>query len=99
MTLEYEESPAIYTAETSSQFRKDIKKAKKQNRKMEPLKKVMETLLQGLELDQKHKDHPLVGNWKGSRECHITPDWLLIYTVMKGVIRFERVGSHSSLFG
>ncbi len=46
----------------------------------------------------RYKDHRLIGNYKGRRECHIDPDWLLIYTKMEGEIIFERTGTHSDLF-
>jgi mRNA interferase YafQ len=49
-------------------------------------------------LPKKHRDHALIGNWKGSRDCHIEPDWLLIYTLDSDLLILERTGSHSDLF-
>ena len=50
-------------------------------------------------LDPRYRDHPLQGNWRGYRECHIEPDWLLIYNVENDTLRLGRTGSHSELFG
>ena len=80
-------SESKYTAETSSKFRKDVKKAKKQGKDLSLLREVMELLANDQELSAKHKDHALTGNWKGYRDCHITPDWLLIYQVIPIVIQ------------
>jgi len=68
---------------------------------MEVLKEVMTRLIQEIPLDAKHRNHRLSGDYKGSWECHIEPDWLLIYQVndKSGEILFERLGTHSDLFG
>ncbi|MBF0548648.1 MAG: type II toxin-antitoxin system YafQ family toxin [Candidatus Riflebacteria bacterium] len=89
-----------YTSQTSNQFEKDVKKVKKQGKDIELLKGIMLILLNGDPLDAKYKDHDLRGNWKGYRELHIEPDWLLIYKrfEVELIIRFERTGSHSELF-
>lgn len=86
--------------DTTTQFERDIKKAKKQHKPLEKLKTVMAQLVEEKSLDPKYLDHPLQGNWKGARECHIENDWLLIYRLVKsrGEIWFERLGSHSELF-
>ena len=84
----------------STKFKKDLKKIKKQNKEIEKLNSVIETLQKEKPLDKKYKDHDLVGNWKGYRECHITPDWLLIYKVCGDdvrLLRLARTGSHSEL--
>ncbi|MBF0408999.1 MAG: type II toxin-antitoxin system YafQ family toxin [Candidatus Riflebacteria bacterium] len=78
-----------YSPQTSKQFEKDVKKLKKQGKKIEFLKEVMLILLNGDSLCTKYKDHELIGNWKGYRDCHIEVDL---------TIRFERTGSHSELF-
>ena len=62
------------------------------------LKKVIKMILDGKALPPKYKDHPLTGNYKGRRDCHIEPDWLLIYKKEKDSIIFERTGTHSDLF-
>lgn len=86
----------------SGQFQKDIKKLQKSGRKdIEKLKTVLRKLVDGTPLESKYRDHPLLGSLKGYRDCHIEPDWLLIYRIDndKGEITFVRTGSHSDLFG
>ena len=86
----------------SNQFRRDLKLAKKRGLKIEKLKKVVDTLASGHKLDEKYRDHKLIGEYgiKGFRECHIEPDWLLIYRVDKSVLELYlfRTGTHSDLF-
>ena len=65
---------------------------------MDVARVVMGRLIHRKRLAKKHKDHPLRGEWKGHRECHLEPDWLLIYRVEGGVITFERTGTHADLF-
>lgn len=86
--------------EKTTQFVKDQKKAHKQNKDFEVLNNVIRLLIEEKPLDPKYKDHPLVGNWKGARDCHVQNDWVLIYRINKSekTIRFERLGSHSELF-
>ena len=83
-----------------SQFKKDLKLAKKQNKNMDKLFNVIELLSNGNKLDDKYKDHELSGNYKGTRECHIDLDWLLIYEYKNDVLvlLLNRLGSHSKLF-
>ncbi len=83
-----------------TQFKKDAKLAKKQGKNLNLLKKVIEILIKGEELPQKYKDHSLIGNYANTRECHIQPDWLLIYRIDKelNVLYLIRTGSHSELF-
>jgi mRNA interferase YafQ len=83
----------------TSQFKKDLKKAKKQGRNLEALSRVLELLVREESLPPYSKDHKLTGNWKDFRECHIEPDYLLIYTVVGKEIRLTRLGTHSELFG
>lgn len=73
---------------------------KKQGKNMTLLESVIDTLLAERELDEKHRDHPLTGNYIGFRECHVQPDWLLIYTVDHGqlILTASRTGTHSDLF-
>ncbi|OHD08964.1 MAG: damage-inducible protein [Spirochaetes bacterium GWB1_27_13] len=81
------------------QFNKDLDKIKKSGQKdIEKLKFILTKLVNQEHLDHKYKDHKLIGNYKGCRECHIEPDWLLIYTIENDTIFFERTGSHSELF-
>ena len=84
----------IYT----TKFSKDLIKALKRGKNINKIKQVLEMLAAGKILDPKYKDHNLVGNYSGRRECHIEPDWLLIYKIDKDQIIFERTGTHSDLF-
>ncbi len=88
----------MLTPVTSKQFHKDLKKANKQGKEIEILKKIMALLVAEVPLPIENKDHRLTGIYSHHRECHITPDWLLIYKVTKTELRFERTGSHSELF-
>lgn len=72
---------------------------KKRGKDFEKLKSIIETLAKGLNLEIKYKDHKLSGNWGGWRECHIAPDWLLIYKIDKQTLELARTGSHADLFG
>jgi len=82
----------------TNQFKKDLKLAQKRNKKIEKLKKIMNQLIDEIPLPDKNRDHVLIGNYVGRRECHIEPDWLLIYKIEDKSIIFERTGSHSDLF-
>lgn len=75
-----------YEVKFTTQFKKDLKLAKKQNKDIEKLFKVVELLANGEKLDFKYKDHDLSGNYKGTRECHIEPDWLLVYEYQNDVL-------------
>jgi len=90
----------VLTLHTTSQFRRDEKLARKRNLNISLLKTVIQTLLDEKPLDPKYKDHPLVGNYSGFRECHIQPNWLLIYTIDKGklILTASRTGTHTDLF-
>jgi len=82
----------------TSQFKKDIKKQQKRGKDLFKLKSAIDILLSGQELPPKYKDHALVGNWGGHRDCHIEPDWLLIYQFRENELRLERTGTHADLF-
>ena len=82
----------------TSQFKKDIKKQLRKGKKQQKLLEVIELLLSENPLPEKNKDHPLKGNWKGRRDCHIEPDWVLIYKISKDELLLERTGTHSDLF-
>jgi mRNA interferase YafQ len=82
----------------TSQFKKDLEKAKKQRRKLEILQHIIELLFKGEILPIKFRDHKLVGSYKNRRECHVEPDFLLIYSVKDGTLFLERLGTHSELF-
>lgn len=89
-----------YEVRFVSQFKKDLKLARKQNRDIEKLYAVIEKLADGEKLEERYRDHELTGNYRGCRECHIEPDWLLIYQIVDDVLVLvlNRVGSHSELF-
>lgn len=82
----------------TKQFKKDIGKHLKSGKNSEKIKKIMFKLINKEKLEDKHRDHKLVGNFKDRRECHIESDWLLIYKINEDEIIFERTGSHSELF-
>lgn len=90
-----------YIVKPTTQFRKDFKLAMKRSMKIELLEEVIAMLAMGETLPDKHKDHALTGNWVGHRECHILPDWLLIYRIEDEVLvlTLARTGTHSDLFG
>ena len=90
-----------YTVKTTSQFKKDFKLAMKRSLNIDLLETVIATLALGEPLPDKNKDHALTGNWIGHRECHILPDWLLIYRIEEEVLilTLARSGTHSDLFG
>lgn len=89
-----------YDLQFTSQFKKDLKLAKKQNKDLGKLFEVIDILANGETLDAKYKDHSLTGNYRGTRECHVEPDWLLIYEIRGDVLilMLYRLGSHSELF-
>ena len=80
------------------QFDRDVKRMKRQGKNLDKLKIIIRSLLREEQLDPIHRDHKLIGNWQGRRECHIESDWLLIYKYEIDRIIFERTGSHSDLF-
>lgn len=85
---------------TTSKFRKDYKLVKKRGYPIKILEEVLDKLLAGEPLDEKFRDHALVGNYIGFRECHIQPDWLLIYSTEndKLILTASRTGTHADLF-
>ncbi|MCK5784444.1 MAG: type II toxin-antitoxin system YafQ family toxin [Desulfobacterales bacterium] len=80
------------------QFDKDIKRLQKRAKNLEKLKIIIRSLVAEESMDPINRDHKLIGNWKGRRECHIESDWLLIYKIEENRIIFERTGTHSDLF-
>ena len=82
----------------TKQFEKDWKRLQKRGKSKEKLKKVLGLLINAEQLPQRCRDHKLIGKYKGRHECHIEPDWLLIYKITESTIIFERTGSHSDLF-
>ena len=82
----------------TSQFKKDYKRIKKQGKDLGDLRLVLALLMDRESLPEKYSDHNLSGKWKKHRECHVLPDWLLIYRVDGDDLILERTGSHSELF-
>jgi mRNA interferase YafQ len=82
----------------TSQFKKDVKRMGKRGKKFEEFKEVVKKLATGEEVEGKYQDHYLVGQYRGSRECHIEPDWLLIYELADNELILVRTGTHSDLF-
>ena len=83
----------------STTFKRDIKRLQRQRVDLSELTAVVTTLADENPLGLHYRDHALVGNWKGYRECHIQPDWLLIYRVENDELQLARSGSHANLFG
>ena len=90
-----------YQVVFTTQFKKDYKRVMKRGLKIEILEKIIEQLAMGEVLPEKNRDHELTGNWVGHRECHIQPDWLLVYRIEADilVLTLTRTGNHSDLFG
>jgi len=82
----------------TKQFSKDVKLAKRRRKNLRKLKLIVRSLVAGERLDPIHRDHRLIGEFTGRRECHIESDWLLIYQLKGHTIIFERTGAHSDLF-
>ena len=85
---------------TTNRFEKDYKLMQRRDKEINKLDAIMRKLVHGEALDIKYKDHTLKGDFKNRRECHIEPDWLLVYKIDKNekAIIFERTGSHADLF-
>jgi len=80
------------------QFDRDLKRMLKRGKNTEKIKSIISKLINEQELEPKHRDHKLIGNYEGRHECHIESDWLLIYKLEENAIIFERIGTHSDLF-
>lgn len=90
----------MYKIAATGKFKKDLKLAKKRGYNLSLLSVVVDMIAAGKPLPEKYKDHNLSGNYAGCRECHITPDWLLIYEVEEDelILYLTRTGTHSDLF-
>lgn len=89
-----------YIIKTTNKFQKDLKRVQKRGYDLSLLKEIIKKLANGETLPEKNKDHFLTGNYAGKRECHITPDWLLIYEIdgENLFLYLTRTGTHSDLF-
>ena len=90
-----------YMIKSTTGFKKDYKLAMKRGLKISLLDDIIASLAMGEALPEKNKDHALTGNWEGYRECHILPDWLLVYCIKDDVLvlSLARTGTHSDIFG
>ena len=90
----------MYNIAATSRFKRDLKQLIKRGYRVSLLDEVIAQLASGEALPDKHRDHPLVGSYAGCRECHITPDWLLIYEINHDelLLYLTRTGTHSDLF-
>ena len=84
---------------TTAQFRRDSKLARKRGLGLDRLGAVVDMLLREETLPARYQDHALLGAYSGKRECHIAPDWLLVYRVADGRLIADRTGTHADLFG
>lgn len=91
----------MYDIRPTTKFQKDLKQVQKRGYDIRLLTGVIKTLAMGQPLPDRNRDHPLTGDFSGCRECHITPDWLLIYEIDGNelILYLTRTGSHSDLFG
>ena len=89
-----------YIVKPSTRFQKDLKKLQKRGYDLALLTQIIKTLANGEPLEAKHRDHKLIRNFAHCRECHIAPDWLLIYEVTESdlILYLTRTGTHSDLF-
>ena len=89
-----------YEVKFTAQFKKDLKRAKKQHKNLDKLFEVVSVLADGGKLPESCRDHELTGDYAGTRECHIEPDWLLVYEMQQKVLvlMLYRTGTHSDLF-
>lgn len=83
----------------TSRFKKDVKRMKKRGNSFDVFKQIIQQLAQSKPLDKRFRDHILTGNYVGTRECHVDPDWLLIYEIHEDDLILIRTGTHSDLFG
>ncbi len=89
-----------YEITRTSRFDRDLKLAQKQGKDLSKLSRVINRLANGEKLEEQYHDHNLKGNYNGYRECHISPDWLLIYKIENSqlILLLSRIGSHAELF-
>ena len=90
----------MLTPQESTRFRRDLRRIKRRGKDLEKLKSVVRLLVEEQPLPERHRDHNLVGDWSGYRDCHIEPDWLLIYKIDRDekILTLVRTGTHSELF-
>jgi mRNA interferase YafQ len=89
----------VRSVHESPRFLRDIKRIKKRGLDLSKLRHVVTLLSERQPLPIRYRDHALTGNWIGHRDCHIQPDWVLIYQITDDTLILERTGTHSDLFG
>ena len=89
-----------YEVQPTTKFKKDLKLCKGRGYDIELINQIIKKLANGEKLEEKNKDHDLHGNWEGYRECHILPDWVLVYKYIEDelILYLTRTGTHSDLF-
>ena len=87
------------TVRRTSQFKKDVERMKRRGKDLSRLKEVLGKIISGQQPEAKYRDHVLVGQYQGTRECHIKSDWLLIYELAQSEVVLIRTGTHADLFG
>jgi mRNA interferase YafQ len=90
----------MLTPQESTRFRRDVRRMRRRGKDLERLKAVVRLLMAEQPLPDRHRDHPLVGDWSGYCECHIEPDWLLSYKIgrQEETLTRVRTGTHADLF-
>ena len=84
---------------TTTQFKKDLRRAKKRGKNPDKLRRIIETLVAGEPVGPRNRPHRLSGDWSSFWECHIEPDWLLVWNEDESTVTLVRTGTHSDLFG
>ena len=82
----------------TTQFSRDVKRMRKRGKNLSKLQEIVRLLAAGTALPPRHRDHPLIGPWAPARDCHVEPDWIIIYTADPESLRLERTGTHADLF-
>ncbi len=88
----------MYQIVRTSQFKRDVKKVIKRNKDIDKLKELIKKLVKGHALPAKYEDHPLKGDYRDCRDCHVEPDWILIYRAKGDKLHLVRTGTHADLF-
>jgi mRNA interferase YafQ len=91
-------TPPPLTPATTTRYDKDVVRQHRRGKDMEKLRAIIQTLCSRIPLDSRHRDHALAGEWKGWRNCHVEPDWVLIYKATDTELILGRTGTHSDLF-
>ena len=92
-------SPPQLVVSYTKSFDRDLDRMAKRGKDLAKLRAVVDSLRNRVALEVSRRDHALSGDWVGCRECHVEPDWLLVYEIAEGEIRFWATGTHSDLFG